>query len=163
IPATYVLIKAFRRAYKLSAPEDPPHVAIDQELAGGLIAMVDDVAASLERPSADQIWITPEANAAAMAPRESRLGKRRRTMTLGYPLVVALSAEQLRAVAAHELSHYSTNDVVLSQWTARLRVRWARLAAELARERRTLLGPHKAFLGWYRPRFELVATALLRR
>ncbi len=64
------------------------------------------VAAQTRPP--DEIRLVPDVNA-AVSEQASLLGLRagKRTMYIGAPLLVGLTADQLRSVLAHELGHYS--------------------------------------------------------
>lgn len=75
----------------------------------------------------DEIHLVPEVNA-AVTEDASWLGLRggTRTMLIGTPLLVGLTADQLRAVLAHELGHYSRSHTRLGPLTYRGRVQIGR-------------------------------------
>lgn len=75
----------------------------------------------------DEIHLVPEVNA-AVSEDASWLGLRAgtRTLLIGTPLLVGLTADQLRAVLAHELGHYSRSHTRLGPVTYRGRVQIGR-------------------------------------
>jgi Zn-dependent protease with chaperone function len=73
-----------------------------------LWALVRDLAERVDTRPPDEIWLVPEVNA-AVSEQTTWLGLRggRRRLQLGVPVMMALTVEQLCAILAHELGHYS--------------------------------------------------------
>lgn len=107
--------------YRTTATDVEPWPVMRRAEAPALFAMMDSVAATRRLPPIDQVWIHDECNASISIERRWRPG----TMpvlrvTLGFPLLVMLSPEQLRAVIAHELGHVEGTRTVLHSLLARL-------------------------------------------
>lgn len=81
---------------------------------------VRELAAFAATPPPDEIRLVAAANA-AVAEETSMLGLvgKTRRMFIGAPLIVGLSREQLRAVLAHELGHYSGRHTAFGALTYR--------------------------------------------
>jgi Zn-dependent protease with chaperone function len=73
-----------------------------------LWALVRDLAERVDTRPPDEIWLVTEVNA-GVSEQTTWLGLRggRRRLQLGVPVLMALTVEQLSAVVAHELGHYS--------------------------------------------------------
>lgn len=107
--------------YRTTATDVEPWPVMRRAEAPALFAVLDSVAATRRLPSIDQVSIHDEYNASISVERRWRPG----TMpvlrvTLGFPLLVMLSPEQLRAVIAHELGHVGGTRAVLHSLLARL-------------------------------------------
>lgn len=83
-------------------------VPITHDDAPALFEMVEQATAATESPSLNEVRLTT-AVSLAWAERSGFLGLRRgrRNLSIGYPLVIGLTAEQLRALIVHECAHYS--------------------------------------------------------
>lgn len=105
-----------RRQSRLTGQDQP-------ELWAEVVRLADAVGT---RPP-DEIHLVPEVNA-AVKEDASVLGLRggKRTLLIGIPLLVGLTANQLRAVLAHELGHYSGAHTRLGPLTYRGRVQIGR-------------------------------------
>lgn len=108
--------------WKVLRAGPPPAIglALGQERAPGLWAQVRAIAAAMGTRAPDDVRLVPEANAAVQEDAKL-LGLRRgrRHLYVGVPLLQALTVDQVRAVLAHELGHYSQQHTRLGMLTYR--------------------------------------------
>lgn len=109
------------------AEETRRHTRITNQDQPELWDEVTQLAKAVGTRPPDEIHLVPEVNA-AVTEDASWLGLRggTRTMLIGIPLLVGLTADQLRAVLAHELGHYSRSHTRLGPLTYRGRVQIGR-------------------------------------
>ncbi|SNT11310.1 Zn-dependent protease with chaperone function [Asanoa hainanensis] len=89
-------------------PELDEGVPLTEAEAPELWATVRELAAAVRTRMPDEIRLVPEVNAAVSEhPRLLGLLGGRRYLYIGLPLLQAMTVDQLRAVIAHELGHYS--------------------------------------------------------
>jgi Zn-dependent protease with chaperone function len=129
--------------------------------APALLAMIEEVRLGLAAPRIDRILIAGAANASAVQIPRCILFWPRNLLVIGYPLLLILSPEQLKAVIAHELAHLFHGHGTVAGWVHRTRLSWSRLAEAL--EERGIV---PIFVRWiltqYLPRLELGAAAIGR-
>ncbi|HDS1568053.1 M48 family metallopeptidase [Stenotrophomonas maltophilia] len=107
--------------YRTEATDVEPWPVMRRADAHALFAVLDSVAATRRLPPIDQVWIHDECNASISVERRWRQGTTPALrVTFGFPLLVMLSPEQLRAVIAHELGHVGGTRAVLHSLLARL-------------------------------------------
>lgn len=146
---------------KIPAPEG---VEIKREDAPKLFALADELTGALEAPRVHTLLVNGDYNASlSQVPRLGVFGWHRNYLTLGLPLMQALTPEQFRAVVAHELGHLSGNHGRFGSWIYRLRQTWAQLLARLARERRRGSAVFTKFVNWYAPHFNAYSFVLARQ
>ena len=90
-------------------------IAIDAATEPALVALVRDVATTMGAAMPDLVYLVHDVNAAAAA--DSRLlglRVRRRSMELGLGLLSTVTADELRAIVAHELGHHAAGDTRLA-------------------------------------------------
>lgn len=99
--------------------------AIRREDSPALFEMVESLCANAAAPRIHRIVLDNELNAAAYQTGGflSLLGSRR-TLILGVPLLRMLSKDEVKAVIAHELGHFSRNHGRLGHWIYRVRAKW---------------------------------------
>ena len=95
--------------------------------------------------------------------RFGMFGVPRRFLTVGLPLLDALSREECVAILAHEMAHVSRRHGRRAAWVARLSVTWQSIAISLTMGRHWGRGPFLPFFRWYAPRYDLYAQAVSRR
>ena len=97
-----------------------PGVVLDLEEHPRLWAEVRALAETVRTRPPDEIRLVPEVNA-AVEEQTQVLGlvRGRRTLYLGAPVLMGLSAQQVRSVVAHELGHYSNRHTSLGTVTYR--------------------------------------------
>ncbi|GAA3792241.1 M48 family metallopeptidase [Streptomyces chiangmaiensis] len=101
------------------------------------------------RPPAE-IWLVPTVNAAVSEDvRLMGLLPGRRRMYVGVPLLIGLTVNQLDAVLAHELGHYSNRDVRLAPTTVRGREGVLTVARAYWAGKAFWHRPMRAFFTWY--------------
>ncbi len=121
----------------LVAPQDQP------QLWDEVRAIAQTVATRVP----DEIRLVPEVNASVQ--EDSRflgLAGGRRVLALGVPLVMGLSRQQLRAVLAHELGHFSHRHTALAPVAYRGLVTIGHIVGRLGPD--TLTGRIFAAYGW---------------
>jgi Zn-dependent protease with chaperone function len=129
-------------------------------------ALREDIRAlqqTLSMPGSISVLINEEFNAAAY---ESRgffgLFGTKRTLVLGMPLLISLSARELRAVVAHELGHFSRRHGRLGHWLYRARAGW--LAALEAGDSGWILSRAMAsYASWFVPWFAAMSFVYSRQ
>lgn len=109
----------------------------------------------------DQVMLDPEMNASVVQhPRLGIFGGCRTLVVVGLPLMEALSAEEFKAVLAHEIGHLTHADGMTGAWLQRTRATWERVVERLSKVGYCpLLG---RFFLWYWPRFNSRACLLSR-
>lgn len=83
-------------------------------------------------------------------------------MVLGMPLLLCQSADQIKAVVAHELGHLSGNHSRSTAWIYGLRIRWAQLLDTLVVDSPLVFAVFYVFFSWLSPRFAAYSLALAR-
>ena len=110
---------------RLPAPEG---IEVRQKDAPELFAMVEELRRQLKAPHFHHILITDEFNAGvSQLPRLGVFGWPINDLIIGLPLMSALSAEQFKAVLAHELGHLARGHGKTSCRIYRQRIRWSNL------------------------------------
>ncbi|MGC9669105.1 M48 family metalloprotease [Planosporangium sp. 12N6] len=140
-------------------PEPPDGVVVDERQAPELWAGVRELAAVVRTRVPDEIRLVAEVNAAVT--EDSRLlGLRagRRYLYIGVPLLQALTVDQVRAVLAHELGHYSHSHTRLGALTYRGKAAIVHTIAQVGPK--TLAG---RLFGLYARLYFLVSLAVSRR
>lgn len=94
-----------------------------------LFADIDALRAKIDAPMRLRVFVDDDLNASA-GERGGTFGvlPPRCALTLGLPLVAILSREQLLAVIAHELGHFSRRHGRFGHWVYRTRVSWLEFA-----------------------------------
>lgn len=86
-----------------------------------LYRLVDEVAAAVRTRGVDRVLVTPDPEFGVFdLPAPGALGflrRRRRHLVVGLPFVYTLSLDELRAVVAHELGHFTLGHTTLGRFT----------------------------------------------
>lgn len=152
------VVVALWRAIR-AKPEPEPGLIVGPDQAPQLWGTVHELATAVGTRVPDEIRVVPEVNA-AVSEDSKLLGLvgGRRILYVGLPLLQAMSVDQLRAVLAHELGHYSGRDTRFGGVAYR-----GRLAIGGTLER---IGPYNP-IGWvfkgYARLYLLVDNAASRR
>jgi Zn-dependent protease with chaperone function len=142
----------------------PGGIRLTRAQAPRLFELADELAASLGAPRVHVLQIDGEYNASlAQVPRLGPFGWQRNYLTLGLPLMQALTPEQFRAVLAHELGHLSGNHGRFGSWVYRVRQTWVQLLVRLEREERWGAFAFTKFVNWFAPYFNAYSFVLARR
>jgi Zn-dependent protease with chaperone function len=140
---------------------EPYGIEVTARDAPALSALIEDIRQSLGSPRIDRTIIDDAFNAGVRQVPRVAVFWPRNTLVIGYPLLVSLSPEQLRAVVAHELAHVFRAHGRVAGWLYRTRLSWMRLAATLERR-----GSVPIFVRWilatYVPRLEARSAAIAR-
>jgi Zn-dependent protease with chaperone function len=122
--------------------------------------IADEARACGERPPED-VYVTLEVNAAV-----TEVGRHRRVMIVGLPLLHVLSARGLRSVVAHEFGHYAGGDTRLGPWIYRTRETIGRTIGHLSDDEGDETWSQRAvrapFL-WYGKAFLRITSTISRR
>lgn len=104
-------------------PDDRDDIQINK--ASRLHQAVQSLAAELDAPAIHEIVLNDDLNASAyVAPGFfAPLGGRRK-LTVGIPALWLLNADELKAVIAHELGHFSRQHDRMGQWIYRVQYKW---------------------------------------
>lgn len=141
----------------------PDGTEITPQEAPELFAMIEELRRALRSPRFHHVLVTDDFNAAVVqAPRLGMFGWCRNYLLIGLPLAKALSAEQFKAVLAHEFGHLAKGHGRMSNWIYRQRLRWSRLMAALEATESIGLFLFRPFLRWYTPYFNAYSYPLAR-
>ncbi len=93
---SFELLRAIGQATLPGGLEVPPEAAVPLAMLPVLRAVLDELTQRLRTGAITSVVVTLEANAAVSFERQ---------LTLGLPLLYAMSGDELRAVLAHEIGH----------------------------------------------------------
>lgn len=128
-----------------------------------LFRMVDELRKASNSPKVHEILLDGDFNASVIQiPRLGILGWQKNYLIIGLPLLLALPAEEFKAVLAHELGHLSRSHSRFSMWIYRARKSWLRILEQLQQEARTGAFFYMKFLTWYIPKLDKHSFALAR-
>ena len=143
--------------------EPPQGSEVTAREAPELFAMIEELRRALRAPRFHHVLVTDEFNAGVVqAPRLGFFGWSRNYLIIGLPLAKALSAEQFKAVLAHEFGHLARGHSRLSNWIYSQRLRWSRLMAVLEETESAGRFLFRRFLRWYAPYFNAYSYPLAR-
>jgi Zn-dependent protease with chaperone function len=156
-----ILVFVFIRALWVVIPP-PQGIVLTRQQVPALFALLDELFASLRVPHIHRVLLDGDFNAGVVQmPRFGLFGWTVNYLTLGLPLLSAISPEQFTAILAHELGHLSERHGKFSVWIWRARETWDRLQSSLSGEGGgSWLISH--FLNWYAPYFHAYAFVLGR-
>ena len=143
---------------------DPPQgVEIRRDDAPALFDMIDELRQRLGSPPFHHVLVDGELNAGVVqSPRLGLLGWPRNYLIVGLPLMKMLSAEQFKAVLAHEFGHLARGHGRVSNWLYRQRLRWNQLWDVLEQSEQWGNFLFKPFLKWFVPYFHAYSFPLAR-
>lgn len=126
-----VLVGAVIRALWVTFPP-PAGVRLTRRDVPAVFALLNDLTHALHTPRFHRVLLTDDFNAAvSQHPRLGLFGWYRNYLLLGLPLMLALSADEFKAVLAHELGHLSREHGRFGAWIYRVRMAWMRIVAQL--------------------------------
>lgn len=144
----------------LSPPEGE---VLQRQDVPALFEMIDSTAERAGGIHFNRVLLTDQLNASVcQVPLLGIFGCYRNYLTLGMPLLDALSPEEFHAVLAHEFAHLSRAHGRTGNWLYRIRSSWENVAVSLAEQGGTLVRPFHAFFDWFWPRFNARAFVLSR-
>ena len=158
---TFLLGLGLLRLFWVRLPA-PKGVPLNRKQAPALFTVIDQLTQTLNAPRFNHILLTPDLNAGVVQrPRFGFIGWQVNYLLLGLPLMHALSPEQFRAVAAHELAHLSNHDSWFAGWIYRVRQAWFELAEKFQSDRQGGF-LFRRFFCWYGPFFKAYSFVLAR-
>lgn len=135
--------------------EPPEGVEVSRESAPKIWAIADRATSRLNCPTFDQVRISESHTAYVRYWRpRAMFGAETRILTLGIPLLMALTEEQCEAVILHEAAHFSRGHVDAGKRCATALRTWVGLAEGTEGNGYTL--GSVAFAKWYVPHLAIV-------
>jgi len=114
-------------------------------------------------PQVHEVILDGSFNASVVQiPRLGVLGWSRNYLTVGLPLLDAVTPEQFEAVLAHELGHLARAHGRFRAWIYRLRTSWTQLAENLRKQGQRGWFIFARFFNWYGPLFGAYTLVLAR-
>src|SRR5690349_24338916 len=83
-------------------------------------------------------------------------------MLLGFPLILALSPDQFKAVLAHEIGHISEKHGAFAKWAYQLREAWGRFIESQDAHEHKFAALYAGFVNWFFPYFTAYSFVLMR-
>jgi len=161
IPIGALFLVILRALYVKLAP--PEGVRVTQRQAPKLFSMIDEVRKRIQGPRVHEVRVDGDTNASVVqVPRVLGIFGSRNYLVLGLPYMNALSAEQLRAVVAHELGHLSRAHGRFGAFVYRVRATWFSLLHGLELRHSLWTGLVRRFFVWYVPYFNAYTLPLAR-
>src|SRR5262245_23504999 len=128
-----------------------------------LFDAIEEIRRQTNGPPIRRVILNGEPNAAvAQIPRLGPLGFHRNYLTLGLPLLLALTADELCAVLAHEYGHLAGRHGHFRCWIYQLRRAWWYLAYNLQARAKWSTWFFRPFWHWFVPRFNAYSFVLAR-
>jgi Zn-dependent protease with chaperone function len=162
IPIVFVMYAIVRALWVRIPP--PEGIALSRAAAPMLFQALDEISTALKAPRFHDVLLTDDFNASvAQVPRLGVFGWQRNYLVIGLPLMQTLSADQFRAVLAHEMGHLSGNHSRFLGWIYRVRRTWGTMLQRLEQQHSTLGDLlFTRFLRWYAPFFNAYSFVLAR-
>ncbi|MCC6443966.1 MAG: M48 family metallopeptidase [Armatimonadetes bacterium] len=156
------LIYIVLRALWVRLPS-PQGIVLTRQDAPALFEEIEELRQAARSPKVHQVVLNGEYNASiAQIPRFGFFGGYRNYLTVGLPLMQALSADRFRAVLAHEFGHLSKAHGRIGGWIYRIRQTWYQLMEVLEHERHLGAAVFRRFFNWYVPFFGAYSFVLAR-
>jgi Zn-dependent protease with chaperone function len=150
------------RAIWVRMPE-PEGLFLDRNDGSPLFETVAELGKVLNAPKVHKILLSGDLNAGiAQVAKLGVFGWYTNYLTVGLPLMLALSPEQFRAVLAHEFGHLSSAHGKFQSWIYRSRAMWEQLPALLIAVKHWGSAIFVKFFQWYAPYFAAYSFVLAR-
>lgn len=141
----------------------PEGIAVTADQAPKLFAMIAEMRRQLGAAGFHRVLITDDFDVRAVqASRIGIFGWHRNYLLIGLPLLKTLTAEQFKAVLAHELVHLAQGRARMSNWIYRQRARWNNLLEAVHARRSMSYILFKPFLNWFAPYFNAYSLPMVR-
>ncbi len=142
---------------------EPRRIQIRRRHAPPLFAVLDEVGQKLKFPIPDEVCLTHDLNASVHR-AGAFLGVigGRRILTIGLPLLDALTIERFKAVLAHEFAHLIHKDSALQEIVVYAEVRMGQQLQSLAEHRYAIVNPCYWILRIYYMIIDFVSSYLSR-
>lgn len=161
IPIGALFVVVARSLYVKFTP--PEGIRLKGSQAPELFRMIDEVREKIRGPRVHEVRVDGETNASVVqVPRAAGIFGSRNYLVLGLPYLNALSADELRAVVAHELGHLSHAHGRFGAFVYRVRETWFNLLQGLEARRSLWTGLVRRFFHWYVPYFSAYTLPLAR-
>ena len=160
IPLIRSTVSTIRACF--SGTTGPEGLPLGRDEGRALYTLVEAIRRAIGGPPVDTIVITGGCCAGAFAHVPPWRFRRRRTLLLGFPVLATLSTDELRAVIAHELAHFSSAHDAFAAWVYRTRRSWFQLRASLDQRLATPLYVYW-LIRWYVPRLDAASAEVSRR
>jgi len=157
---------AFHLAKSLLMQSAPPEgFEITRQEAPQLFDWLDGMTAAAKGPRLRHVYISSDLNASVSRSTGALgfFGFGPVTLTLGLPLMQALTVPQLAAVVGHEYGHVAAKDNALGHWVYRIRNSWLSLGDRLGLEKLWYALRLNRFYDWFIGVFSAYSFALSRR
>lgn len=159
IPLGWIIL----RSLWVSLPP-PEGLQIDLADAPALRSTIEKLKHTLGTPDIDVVLLTMEFNAGVIQiPRFGMFGWPRNYLVIGWPMLLALSAEGVTSVLAHEFGHLSGAHGRFAAWVYRVRQTWFGLMTTLDANGQWGTGLFRWFFNWYAPSFGAYTFVLARK
>ena len=143
--------------------EAPQGYAIKRPDAPVLFALFDKIRRAARGPRVHYVMLNGEMNASVVQlPRLGVFGWNRIYLTIGLPLMQALSEDEFTAVLAHEYGHLAGKHGRFRCWVYRLRMTWWGIGQALQRGARWSRWLFTPFYALYVPYFNAYSFVLAR-
>ena len=141
----------------------PEGLELKHSDAPRLFDLVKKIQVRTNGPVVHKILLIHDFNAGIVQrPRLGVFGWQENYMTIGLPLLRALSKVDLRAVLAHEFGHLSGNHGKFSGWIYRVRQTWNQIMITVQQPGADNWGIFTRFFNWYAPYFAAYTFVLAR-
>ncbi len=143
----------------------PPGIEIREQDAPQLFAFLSRIIDKAQGPRFARVYISNEMNASVSRSTGflGFFGFGPVVLTLGLPLMQALTLPQLASVVGHEYGHVAAKDNALGQWIYRIRTSWLILGDRLQFEHMWYALKLNRFYSWFIGVFSAYSFALSRR
>lgn len=143
----------------------PAGVELKPQDAPALFAFLDDIIKEAEGPRFKHVYISDEMNASVSRSTGwlGFFGFGPVTLTMGLPLLQALTVDQLAGVVGHEYGHVAAKDNALGHWVYRIRNSWLVLGDRLHLEKLWYALKLNRFYAWFIGVFSAYSFALSRQ
>ncbi|MDI1227837.1 MAG: M48 family metallopeptidase [bacterium] len=143
----------------------PPGLEIREQDAPQLFAFLSRIIEKAQGPRFAGVYISNEMNASVSRNTGflGFFGFGPVVLTLGLPLMQALTLPQLASVVGHEYGHVAAKDNALGQWIYRIRTSWLILGDRLQFEHMWYALKLNRFYNWFIGVFSAYSFALSRR
>ncbi|MBI1216854.1 MAG: M48 family metalloprotease [Alphaproteobacteria bacterium] len=157
---------ALKLAKSLLSPRyEDAGVPVTREMAPRLFAVLDRIRDKAEGPPFSRVFIITQMN--AMVSRHTGwlgfFGFGPVTLSIGLPLMQAMSPGQMEAVIGHEYGHVAAKDNALGQWVYRIRSSWLSLGDRLRTEQLWYALRLNRFYRWFLGFFSAYSFTLSRQ
>jgi Zn-dependent protease with chaperone function len=149
------------KAIFAKAPE-PEGRTLDRDEVPGLFDFIEKTSKALKAPAPKKVFVTDEFNAAVITVPKIGLFGTKSYMSLGLPVMTALSTEQFNAVIAHEIGHISGRHGGFGKWAYQVQESWSRFLEAQDLHDHKFAALYQKFVNWFFPYFQAYSFVLRR-